>query len=55
MFFTLSSWELALIILAIVGAATFAGFAIGRYLRKHSESLREPFGSCRRPCSGSSA
>ena len=44
MFFRLSSWELALIILAVVGTATFAGFAAGRYLRDHSATLREPFG-----------
>jgi hypothetical protein len=43
-FFRLSSWELALIILAVVGTATFAGFVIGRYLRDHSATLREPFG-----------
>ena len=44
MFFRLSSWELGLIILAVVGAATLAGFATGRYLREHSATLREPFG-----------
>ena len=44
MFFRLSSWELGLIILAVVGTATLAGFATGRYLRKHSDTLREPFG-----------
>jgi hypothetical protein len=43
-FFRLSSWELGLIILAVVGTATFVGFATGRYLRKHSATLREPFG-----------
>jgi hypothetical protein len=43
-FFRLSSWELGLIILAVVGTATLAGFATGRYLRKHSDTLREPFG-----------
>jgi hypothetical protein len=43
-FFRLSSWELALIILAVVGTATFAGFVIGRYLREHSATLSEPFG-----------
>jgi hypothetical protein len=43
-FFRLSSWELALILLAVVGIATFAGFVIGRYLREHSATLREPFG-----------
>ena len=44
MFFRLDSSELALIILAIVGGATVAGFVGGRYLREHSASLREPFG-----------
>jgi hypothetical protein len=44
MFFTLNSWELALIILAIVGVATIAGHVAGRYLRVHSGTLREPFG-----------
>ena len=44
MFFRLSSWELALVIFAIIGTATLAGFALGRYLRKHSETLREPYG-----------
>jgi hypothetical protein len=44
MFFTLSSWALALVILAVVGAFTAAGVLVGRYLRKHSETLREPFG-----------
>jgi len=28
----------------VVGAATLAGHAGGRYLREHSETLREPFG-----------
>lgn len=44
MFFSLASWELALLILAVVGAFTAAGVLLGRYLRKHSETLREPFG-----------
>jgi hypothetical protein len=43
-FFRLSSWELALIIFSIVGTATLAGFAGGAYLRRHSATLREPFG-----------
>ena len=43
-FFRLSSWELALILLAVVGAATLAGFAVGKYLRERSATLREPFG-----------
>jgi hypothetical protein len=43
-FFSLTSWQLALIILAVVGAATVGGHAGGRYLRQHSGILREPFG-----------
>src|SRR3954463_15818483 len=43
-FFSLSSWQLALLILAVVGAATLAGHLGGRYLRQHSGTLREPFG-----------
>lgn len=43
-FFSLSSWTLALIIAAVVGGATAAGILLGRYLRKHSDALREPFG-----------
>jgi hypothetical protein len=43
-FFSLDSWELALIILGVVGAATVAGHLAGRYLREHSGTLREPFG-----------
>jgi hypothetical protein len=44
MFFGLQSWLLALLVLAIVGGATLAGFAAGRYLRDHSAVLREPYG-----------
>jgi hypothetical protein len=43
-FFSLTTWQLTLIILALVGAATMAGHAGGKYLRKHSGTLREPFG-----------
>jgi hypothetical protein len=43
-FFSLDSWELAAMILAIVGGATLAGFVGGRYLREHSADLREPYG-----------
>jgi hypothetical protein len=43
-FFTLRSWELALIIFGVVGAATATGVLVGRNLRKHHETLREPFG-----------
>ncbi len=44
MFFRLNSWELGLIILAVVGGATLAGHLLGRYLHEHSSTLREPFG-----------
>ena len=44
MFYRLSSWELSLIILAVIGAAVLAGHVGGRYLREHSSTLREPFG-----------
>lgn len=44
MFFSLSSWAVALLLLALIGAAVGAGIAAGRYLRKHQATLREPFG-----------
>jgi hypothetical protein len=44
MFFRLDSWELALILFAVVVGATVLGVVGGRYLRQHSASLREPFG-----------
>src|SRR5215471_1251270 len=44
MFFSLPSWAVALVILAVIGAATAAGHATGRYLREHESKVREPFG-----------
>jgi len=44
MFFSLPSWAVALIIFAVVGAATAAGYATGHYLREHEAKWREPFG-----------
>lgn len=44
MFFRLSSWELALILLAIVFGTTMLGLVLGRYLRNRSDHLREPIG-----------
>ena len=44
MFFRLNSLELALILFGVVAAATVSGVLIGRYLRRHSETVREPFG-----------
>jgi hypothetical protein len=43
-FFSLPSWAVALILLALIGAATAVGYAIGRNLRRHQATLREPFG-----------
>ena len=43
-FFSLSSWELALIIFAVVAGVTGAGLLLGHHLREHHETLREPFG-----------
>src|SRR6187401_748307 len=44
MFFSLPSWAVALIVVAVIGAATAAGYATGRYLREHRATIREPFG-----------
>jgi hypothetical protein len=44
LFFSLPSWALSLILLSVVGAATAAGYTMGRYLREHQAMLREPFG-----------
>jgi hypothetical protein len=44
-FFSLSSWALALIIFAVVGSVTAAGLLLGRRMRRHHEKLREPFGA----------
>src|SRR5215472_10447888 len=45
LFFSLSDWALGFLILAVVAGVTAAGVALGRYLRKHSEALRVPFGA----------
>jgi hypothetical protein len=45
LFFSLSDWELALLILAVVASVTAAGVALGRVLRKKSEALRESLGA----------
>ena len=44
MFFTLNSWQLALLLAGILFGSTIVGLAAGRALRGHSETLREPFG-----------
>jgi hypothetical protein len=44
LFFRLNSLELGLIILAVITGSTIAGLVAGRELRRHRESLSEPFG-----------
>ncbi|HEU0335758.1 MAG TPA: hypothetical protein VFR43_04345 [Gaiellaceae bacterium] len=44
MFFSLPSWAVALLLLAVVGGACVAGATAGRYLRRHTDALREPIG-----------
>ena len=44
MFFSLSSWELGLLVFAVVGGSAALGVLAGRYLRRHSETYREPIG-----------
>ena len=44
MFFSLPSWAVALLIFAVVGGACVAGALAGRYLRRHTDALREPIG-----------
>src|SRR3954447_21206845 len=44
MFFSLNSWQLALLLIVILFGATVIGLLAGRALRQHAETLREPFG-----------
>ena len=44
MFFSLPSWAVALIVFIVVGGACFGGALAGRYLRRHTDALREPIG-----------
>jgi hypothetical protein len=43
-FFSLPSWAVALLILLVVGGACVFGSLVGRYLRRHTDVLREPIG-----------
>ena len=45
MFFSLSSWELGLLVFAVIGGSAALGVLAGRYLRRHSETYREPIGA----------
>jgi hypothetical protein len=44
-FFRLSTWELWLLVAAVVLAFVAVGYGIGRLLRQYSETLREPVGT----------
>ena len=44
MFFSLNSWQLALVLIVILFGATGIGLFAGRSLAHHAETLREPFG-----------
>jgi hypothetical protein len=44
MFFSLSSWELGLLVFAVIGGASALGVLAGRYLRRH-DHYREPIGA----------
>ena len=43
-FFSLPSWAVALLVFAVVGGACVGGALAGRYLRRHTDALREPIG-----------
>src|SRR4051812_31563840 len=45
MFFSLSSWELWLLIFAVIGGACVAGAVAGRLLRKQADTYRESVGT----------
>ena len=44
MFFSLDTWQLALVLAAIMFGATILGLVAGRSLSHHADALREPFG-----------
>jgi len=44
-FFSLGSWQLGLVIFAIVGGACAVGVLVGRNLRRHSDHYREGIGA----------
>jgi hypothetical protein len=43
LFFAIQTWELGLILLAVILGATVVGLLVGRSVRGNSEVLREPF------------
>jgi hypothetical protein len=45
LFHSASSWQLGLIVFAVIGGATALGALVGGYMRRHSEKYREPIGA----------
>jgi hypothetical protein len=45
LFFSLDSWQLGLVVFAVVGGGCAVGVLIGRYLRRHSDHYREGIGA----------
>jgi hypothetical protein len=43
-FFSLTSWQLALLIFAVIGGASALGVVAGRYARRSPDAYREPIG-----------
>jgi hypothetical protein len=43
-FFSLESWQLWLVIFAVIGGASAVGVLAGRYARRHPDAYREPIG-----------
>ena len=44
MFFSLPTWVVGLLVFALVVGACIVGALVGRYLRRHTDALREPIG-----------
>src|ERR1044072_7404509 len=45
LFFSLDSWQLGLVVFAIVGGASLIGVLVGRHLRGHLDPYREGIGA----------
>jgi hypothetical protein len=45
LFFSLDTWQLALIVFGVIGGGCAVGVLIGRYLRRHSDHYREGIGA----------
>ena len=45
LFFSLDTWQLGLVVFAVVGGCCAVGVLVGRYLRRHSDHYREGIGA----------